>query len=90
MSLFFGRAVFCLENGRGVPQNYSEADRDYQRSALQENTNGQFRHVTCLHDGMDVAINGLEAAGYYKLAANQRRAGDRLGYAVWVEKCFRL
>ena len=75
----------CLENGRGVSQNYEEAARYYKLSADQGDAPGQCNYGACLEHGRGVSQNYEEAARYYKLSADQGNAQGQFCYGLCLE-----
>jgi len=58
-------------NGKGVPQDRTEAMRWYRLAAYQGDANSQFNLGDMYYKGQDVAQNYTEAMKWYRLAAYQ-------------------
>jgi TPR repeat protein len=52
----------CLERGRGIPIDLTEAARYYKLSADQGDACGQHNYGHCLEQGRDISIDLIEAA----------------------------
>jgi serine/threonine protein kinase len=61
----------CLEYGKGVSKDLSEAAKYYKLSADQCNSHGQNNYGSCLEYGKGVSKDLSEAAKYYKMALEQ-------------------
>lgn len=61
----------CLENGRGVEQDFAQARMWYEKSARQGNANGQYALATCYAYGIQVTQDYDEAIPWYRKAAEQ-------------------
>ena len=59
----------CYERGIGVAVNYSEAVKWYQKSADQDNADGQASLAGCYYFGIGVIKDEVEAYAYYSLAS---------------------
>jgi len=58
-------------DGRGVPQDYAEAQRRFRLAANQGNATAQYNLGLMYADGQGVAQDYAEAARWYRLAADQ-------------------
>jgi TPR repeat protein len=81
----------CLENGKGVGKNFTEAARYYRLAADQGHGLAQAEHARTLEAGTGVTRDYLHARHYYLRAANDRWTGDRGVQAArqGYERCLR-
>ena len=65
---------YMYDNGRGVPQNYTEAERWYRMAAEQGNATAQANLGHMYGTGEGVPKNDIEAERWYRMAAEQGNA----------------
>lgn len=70
------RAYASLE-GKGVPQDKTEAARWFRKAAVKGNVDAQWRLAILLHDGDGMELHAREAEDWFRKAAEQGHADAR-------------
>ena len=65
---------YMCENGQGIPQDYRQAAKLFQRAAAQGHADAQSSLGAMYYQGRGISQNYRQAAKWYQLAANQGQA----------------
>ena len=78
--------AICLECGRGVPANPTEAVQWYTRAARQGDTQAQFALAVCCEQGTGTPQSWGDAIRWYSMAAAQELPQALLNLGLCYER----